>query len=141
VLRSAPVRNRSTLGFFALLVAGCGEVPPPPPTAVIEALPRAICEGDDHRTPIRLDASKSVPRLALIPVVAGEDDPPLDISWAFSGAAHRVLDGDLAALQITVSTAGDRPLHVSLTVENAGGGRAESLTTIHLTAAPCEPEA
>lgn len=125
-------------GAAALVVAAsslsaCGEPPPPAPSAVIALEPSSVCLGDDFQTLIRLDASESAPTLTLVPVAPEPDDPPLRLHWSFSGAEHRVVEGDVHSVELGVTTAGDRPLHVALEVENAEGGSATTLKTVAIT--------
>ncbi len=118
---------------LGLSVLGCGSAPIDPPTAVIKAEPASVCQGDDFTTTIQLDASNSTAGLALVPVPPGEDDPPLSFSWSFSGAAHEELGRDPTGVDLQLTTAGDRPLHIGLTVRNAAGGQAETLHTLPIT--------
>ncbi len=116
--------RRTTAGACLLLLAapGCGEMPPPPPAVVIRASPEALCLGDDFRTEIALDGLGSTPHLTLIPVPPPQDAPPPEYQWALSGARHRVVGGDLDGPEVSVTSAGDRPLHVTLRVRVPGGG-------------------
>lgn len=129
-----------TVGWAGLLQAlltlgaGCGAPPPGAPSAVIEADPLAVCEGDGFRTPIRLDASASQPRLTLVPVPPDPEAPPLRFDWALAGAAHHVVGGSPTGPELTVTTSGARPLHVTLTVRDAEGGEATALETVAITA-------
>jgi len=119
--------------LWALPLLGCGEPPPPAPSAVIRACPAAVCLGDDFATSIHLDASKSAPRLTLVEVPADPDEPPLSFSWSFSGSGMLFDRGTTAEPDILVSMKADRPLHVRLRVENADGGVAEALQSIAVT--------
>ena len=120
------------------LVASCGAPPPPSPSAVIHADPEAVPEGDGFATPIRLDANDSQPRLTLVPTPPDPGAPPLAVEWSFAGAARRIVEGSRDSAELTVTTAGDRPLHVTLTVRNAEGGVATALESIAITAAEAE---
>jgi hypothetical protein len=121
-------------GVGAVCLAGCGEPPPPAPSAVIRACPASVCVGDDFATSIHLDARKSAPRLTLVEAPAKPDAPPLSIRWSFSGSAW-LFDDESRATEpdILVSMAADRPLHVTLTVENEVGGVSEALRTLSVT--------
>jgi hypothetical protein len=116
-------------------LVACGEQPPHPPTAVIAATPASVCQGDGFETRVRLDGSRSLSRLALVPEPADPDAPPLSYEWSFSGAAHRVEGGEIDGVEVSVSTQGDRPLHVSLTVIEEGGGEATSVHSLPITSA------
>lgn len=93
-----------------------------------------MCAGDDYATSIRLDATKSAPRLTLVEAPVDPNEPPLEVRWSFAGSAW-LFDEDSQADQpkILVSMAADRPLHVTLRVENSVGGVSEALKTISLT--------
>lgn len=117
----------------AALCLGCGEPPPPSPSAVINVTPSSVCLGDDFATEIALDAKDSQARLTLVPVPPGPDDPPLDFSWSFAGAEHRVIEAEPTGIALTVTTRGDRPLHVSLRVRNTDGGEATALASVAVT--------
>ena len=118
---------------LALVGAACAGPPPPAPSAVIEASPRAVCLGDGNATRITLDSSSSSPELTLVPVPRKPTDPPLGILWSFAGSAYEITEGDPTADVVTLTMAGDRPLHVTLRVENAEGGVTEAVTTIAVT--------
>jgi hypothetical protein len=121
-------------------LVGCGSAPTDPPTAVVHATPGSVCLDDGHATTVRVDASDSQAGLALVPVPPAEDEPPLIFTWAFSGAEHRELGRDAGEVEVTLTTAGDRPLHVDLTVRSASGGEAHTLFTLPITL-PSVPEA
>lgn len=126
--------RKGILAFFgAALALGCGEPPPPAPSAVIRACPGSICQGDDFATSIHLDATKSAPRLTLVEAPKDPNEPPLDIEWSFSGSKMLYDVGTASEPDVLVSMAADRPLHVRLRVENAAGGVAEALETISVT--------
>lgn len=124
------------LGTFlgALAVGACGEPPPPAPSAVIRACPSSVCVGDDFATSIRLNGKKSAPRLTLVEAPPDPDEPPLKVRWSFSGSDW-LFDNESLPTQpdILVSMAGDRPLHVTLRVENSVGGVSEALETLSVT--------
>lgn len=115
---------------FAFALASCGGPPPPPPSAVITADPERVCAADDYRTLIRLDAKASSPRLSLVATRPDPAELPLLYAWSFAGSAYTVEDGDRASDTIAVRVAADRPLHVTLRVENKSGGVAIAERTI-----------
>ncbi len=119
--------------LFACLGFACGEPPPPSPSAVINASPKAVCVGDDFATTILLDAKDSAPYLTLVYVAPDPDAPPLELDWSFTGSETRSIDGDKKSVELSLAMAGDRPLHVKLRVENSEGGVAEALQTIAVT--------
>jgi hypothetical protein len=110
---------------------GCGQAPPPPPSAVITVTPEAVLQGQ----PVRLafDAGKSTPRLTLVPAAANPDDGQLEYSWEFSGGVTGV-PADLTAVEIAVTATGDRPVHATLTVRNRWGGQVSALHSVPLVA-------
>jgi hypothetical protein len=120
---------------FALgsLVMGCGEPPAPAPSAVVRACPAQVCVGDDFTTWIHLDAKKSSAHLKLVYEPPAADDAPLDFRWSFAGSAWNLEAGTLDGDDIVVTLAAERPLHVTLRVENPEGGVAEALRTIAVT--------
>ena len=124
----------------ALAAHGCAGPGPDEPSAVIELAPETICIGDAHRTEVVLDGRGSSSHLALVPVPPEPGEPPLRFAWTLSGAEHRIVSGALDAGQLVVTSAGDRPLHVELSVTNGVGGVAHHLRTLSLTLArevPC----
>ncbi len=131
--RQAPAIWAVAVAALGAVVLGCGSAPPDPPTAVIRAEPASVCQADDFSTTIQIDASGSTSGLALVPVPPGEDDPPLSFSWSFSGAAYEELGRDPTGVDLQLTTAGDRPLHIGLTVRNAAGGEASTLHTLPIT--------
>jgi len=120
----------------ALCALGCAGPPPHPPTAVIDARPATVCEGDDYATVLELSGARSSSALSLVPEGA-DPDAPLRFDWALEGADHELVAGSLVGPELSVVTAGDRPLHVALTVTNADGGQATSERTVAL--AECDP--
>lgn len=116
--------------LVAALAASCGGPPPPPPSAVITADPERICGGDDYKTLIHLDAKASAPRLTLVATRADPAELPLVYAWSFRGSAYTIEDGDVAADTLAVRASADRPLHVTLRVENKSGGVAYAERTI-----------
>ncbi|MCS6798077.1 MAG: hypothetical protein NZ898_06060 [Myxococcota bacterium] len=113
----------------ALFAVACGSPTPVPPSAVIQITPAAICVDDAHRTPVTFDGSRSVERLAVVPV-AGE---PVRFSWTLSGASWRLVSGSLQSPSLVVTSAGDRPLHASLLVTAPSGASARAIATLGLT--------
>lgn len=126
-------RRSVFLAITALLSAACGEPPPPAPSAVIDASPEAVCLGDEFETTIRLDASDSAPYLTLVYVPPDPDAPPLKLDWTFSGSETTLLDGDAHSVELALAMKGDRPLHVTLEVENSVGGVSRVTKTIAVT--------
>jgi hypothetical protein len=127
-------RAIATAALLALLsCSACGSGPSDPPMAVIQASPAAICEGDDYQTVIGLDGRRSTSGLVLLPGPPDPDEEPLEFRWRLEGADHRIESGSLRAPALGVSTAGDRPLHVWLTVRNGAGEEATALATVALT--------
>lgn len=119
----------------ALLLAACAQSSPHPPSAVAVAEPDAVCLGDEHRTPVLLDARESAQRLTLVPEAEPPDLPPLRYFWELQGDEHRIVDGDLQSEQLTVTVAGERPLHVWLRVESSEGGSSETMISLSVTEA------
>ena len=122
----------AALVALGLLVASmaCGGPPPPPPSAVITADPERVCAGDAYATLIHLDAKASAPRLSLVSSRPDPAELPLAFGWSFRGSAYTIEDGDVHADTITLRVAADRPLFVTLRVENRSGGVAEAEHTI-----------
>jgi hypothetical protein len=120
---------RRATALLALVLA-CGGPPPPPPSAVITADPARICQDDDYATLIHLDGKASAPRLTLVATKPDPSELPLKFHWSFAGSALTVEDGDVDGEVVSVRARGDRPLHVTLRVENRSGGSAESQLTI-----------
>jgi len=124
---------------WALLLAtspwllSCAEQPAEPPPAVVTAEPESVCYLDDFATPVTLDASGSAPSLTLVPAEVPEEGWSLVYDWVLSGAAHVELDRDPSDVWLQITTAGDRPLHVELTVHNDVGGEATTLFTLPIT--------
>ncbi len=128
---------RGGLFVVALCALGCAGPPPLPPTAVIDATPDVICAGDDFGTVIELSSARSAAALSLVPAPPDPGAPPLEVAWYLDGAAHRVVAGSSTSPRLSVTTSGDRPLHVLLTVRDGEGGEATSLATVGVEA--CEP--
>jgi hypothetical protein len=125
-------RRLVSLGI-ALVCGACGERPPPAPSAVIQATPEAVCLGDEYETTIALDASDSARFLTLVYVPPDPDAPPLSFAWSFSGSEKTLIDGNLASPLLSVAMKGDRPLHVTLEVENDVGGVSTVTKSIAVT--------
>lgn len=121
------------LAISPLLLVACGEPPPPAPSAVINATPEAVCLGDEFKTTIRLDASDSAPYLTLVYVPPDPDDPPLAFEWTFSGSEKTLIDGSVYGAELSLGMKADRPLHVTLRVENSVGGVSTVTKTIAVT--------
>ena len=129
------------IALATLLLAGCAGPPPDPPTAVIDASPDELCEGDGFSTVIALSGARSSGRLSLVPAPPDPSAPPLVFRWDLTGAVHHVVSGSLDSRELEVVASGDRPLHVSLTTATIDGGEATSLLTIGVNvpiAAPCD---
>jgi hypothetical protein len=136
------VVGRSSAGPWLSLLAlsACAGPPPPPPTAVIDVTPDDLCAGDGFGTPISISARRSSVRLSLVPEPP-DPNAPLTYAWRLEGAEHVLLAGSLDARDLTVLSAGDRPLHLTLVVTTEEGGRAETLRTVGVTfalAIPCD---
>lgn len=116
-----------------IAIASCGEPPPPAPSAVITMSPTSVCVGDAFTTPIHLDATSSAQTLTLVYVRPDPDAGPLQFTWSFSGSAIQIDDGDTSSDSLTLRMQGDRPLHVTLRVQNASGGVTEALSTVSIT--------
>jgi hypothetical protein len=85
---------------------------PPVPRFTID--PAYVPEHDDFATEVSLDGSASADEL---------DDPtiPLAFSWHFDDDRVRIVDGDVHSSTLRIATAGDRPLTISLAVEDDDG--------------------
>jgi hypothetical protein len=124
----------AVLSLVALATACSGGPPPGAPSAVIHASPSTVCTGDAFMTPITLDATRSTPHLTLVAEPPDPKEPPLRFSWSFAGADVHVMTGDPAKdATLVVAIAGDRPLHVTVHVENGEGGATDALTTVAVT--------
>jgi len=115
----------------ALLALGCGEATPPVPTAVVRTEPSSLCLHDDHATTVLVDGSESTASLTLVPAPPAADEP-LELEWAFSGDAHQLL-GEPSGVEVRLTAAGERPLHITLRVSHPSGGTATSLHTLPIT--------
>ncbi len=121
--------------LVSLLLLACGGPPPDPPSAVVALSPATLCEGDAHHTEVLLDGSNSSVHLTLVPVAPDPDEAPLRFAWTLSGAAAVITAGTLTSDALAVTSPGDRPLHVALTVTNGAGGTATTLRTVSITPA------
>ncbi len=121
---------------MALLCCGCAGPPAHPPTAVIDIEPAVICAGDGYRTTVTFSGARSSDQLSLMPSPPGPEDAPLQFFWALEGAPHVVVNGAPSSAEISVTTAGDRPLHAELTVVDADGGEAMSLRSLAIEVCP-----
>jgi hypothetical protein len=92
-----------------------------------------VCIGDDFATSIHLDASKSAAHLTLVEAPPDPNQAPLRFSWSFSGSKMLFDQGGAQDADLLVSMAADRPLHVTLRVENGEGGVSEALESISVT--------
>ncbi len=132
--------RRGPVVLVSLLGLACGGPPADTPSAVILFSPETLCQGDAHRTPITLDGRMSSRHLSLVPLPPedtaypdGATVVPLAFAWRLDGDAHTVTAGSLTTSTLTVTAAGERPLHVSLTTTNLAGGTATSLRTLPIT--------
>jgi len=100
---------------------------------VIRACPSSVCMGDDFATSIHLDATKSAPRLTLVEAPPDPNEPPLKFQWSFSGSKMLFDEGGATDDDLLVSMQADRPLHVTLRVENGEGGVSEALKSLSVT--------
>jgi hypothetical protein len=131
--------KRTLAVAVGVIVVACSGPPPTPPAAVIAVSPASVCAGDGFKTPIHLDALASSPRLTLVYTRPDPDAGALKYSWAFSGDDVQIdpgsvepdgtIDGDTVLLKM----AGERPLHVTLTVTNAAMGVTAADLTISVT--------
>jgi hypothetical protein len=133
--------SRAALIAATAAVASCGSPPADPPGVVIVADPPAICQDDAYRTTIVVDGSRSTARLTHVPVAPPPGEPPLSFTWSFAGASSRIVGGDPNGPRLEIRTAGDRPLHVTLTARTASSGEGSTTLTIPITVAepgsPC----
>jgi hypothetical protein len=120
--------------------AACGGPPADTPSAVILLTPETVCEGDANATSILLDGRMSSRHLSLVPLPPedtsypdGAMPVPLTFAWHLEGDAYQITNGSLTGSTVTVTVAGERPLHVSLTTTNLAGGTATSLRTLPIT--------
>ncbi len=121
-------------GFVVVLIAiACGSPPPSAPSAVIVMSPTSVCVGDAFTTPIHLDGTSSAQSLTLVYARPDPNAPPLSYTWSFEGAAMQFDDGNAHSDTLTVRSAGDRPLHVTLEVRNSLGGITDALATLSIT--------
>jgi P pilus assembly chaperone PapD len=145
------------LSWIALSALACSGPPPTAPAAVITATPTSVCEGDDFQTPIVLDSTGSSPVLTLVYTPPAADAAlgycgnTTCYLWSFSGAVCKGLstdpspcdviidpgsvepDGTVDSTIVNLTMAGDRPVLVTLRVENGVGGVTEAQTSISIT--------
>jgi len=124
---------------------------------VVNAIPTSVCEGDDFQTLIELDSTGSSPALTLVYTPPDPDaalaycKSPICYAWSFSGAVCKGLqtdpspcdvnidpgsvepDGTIDNPTVNLTIAGDRPVLVTLRIENAVGGVTETQTSITIT--------
>src|ERR1035437_1099098 len=93
--------------LLVVAVMACGEPPPPAPSAVINASPKAVCVGDAFATALHLDAKQALPDLTLVYVRPPPGSPPLKYTWSFEGSESTIEDGSLDADTLVVRMAGD----------------------------------
>ncbi len=133
--------RRGSMAFVSLYALACGGPPADTPSAVILLTPDTICQGDAHRTSVTIDGTMSSRHLSLVPLPPEDTsfDPdgamaaPIEYAWSLDGDEHTITGGSLTSSTITVTAAGDRPLHISLTTRNRVGGTATSLRTLPIT--------
>lgn len=132
--------RRAAIVFVSAFLLACGGPPPDTPSAVILLTPGTICQGDAQRTSILIDGTMSSRHLALVPLPPEDTSYPdgampiaLTFAWTLEGDAHTISAGSLTSSTVTVTAAGDRPLHVTLTTTNLAGGTATSLRTLPIT--------
>jgi len=132
--------RRGPLAIATVWVLACGGPPADQPSAVILFSPETICRGDAHRTTVMLDGTMSSRHLSLIPLPPedtaypdGASVAPISYAWTLEGDEHVVVGGSLTSSTLSITAAGDRPLHVTLTTTNLAGGSATSLRTLPIT--------
>ncbi len=136
--------------FLCAIFGACSGPPPPAPAAVINATPSSVCYGDDFRTSIHLDSRGTSPDLTLIYTKPDPDAGVPTTTWTFLGntCQDRTSDptcdiaidpgsvepsGAIDFDTVTFTMRGDKPVQVSLRVQNAAGGVTETATTISIT--------
>lgn len=132
--------RRGLIAFVSVYALACGGPPPDTPSAVILFTPETICQGDAHESDVHIDGTMSSRHLSLVPL-APEDTSypdgamvaPLAYAWTLEGDEHTVTEGSLTSSTLTVTAAGDRPLHVTLTTTNLLGGTATSVRSLPIT--------
>ena len=131
--------------LVALLVGGvgCAEQPLGHPMAFFTMAPEYVCDGDDHQTVIRFDATQSAPNARL--VIAGEapDEGRVDLAWSVLADDFGVVEGDLRATRVAMTFPGARPVTIRLTVTNTAGQTATDARTVGVifpTAAACKTD-
>jgi hypothetical protein len=104
------------LALAVLALAACQQELGRPPVPRFEIDPAYVPLDDDFRTEVTLDASASADEL---------DDPtsPLGYEWGFDEDRIRIVRGDEAEAIVAITAPGDRPVTISLTVEDEDGQR------------------
>src|SRR5688572_24724206 len=103
-------------------------------------MPESVCAGDRFSTLIEVSGARSAARLSLVPSPPDPDAPPLVFEWLIEGDEFEIVEGAIDEPELAVAVAGDRPLHLTLTVINGEGGVAETLRSIGVVdreAPPC----
>ncbi len=148
-------------GVCIMVCVACSGPPPPAPSAIITETPSSVCIGDDFTTPIQIDSSGTSNELSLVSSPPSADASAPTLAWSFSGAVCKGLPTDptlpdggpwcdvkidpgsldptgaVNGTSVLVTVAGDRPVFVTLRVQNAAGGVTEAQSTITIT--PLDP--
>ena len=136
--------KRTLAVAWGVIAVACSGPPPTPPSAIVNVSPSSVCVGDAFKTPIHLDGSSSSPRLTLVYTRPDPDAGALKYLWTLSGDDIQVddgskdSDGSLDFDSVNLKMAGQRPLHVTLTVTNAAMGVTVTDVTIPIT--PLAPD-
>ncbi len=138
-------------GTIGVVLLACSGPPPAAPAAVINATPSSVCVGDDFRTQVHLDSRGSSPQLTLVYTRPDPDAGDITYDWSFSGAVCKGLDsdpkpcnvvidgssvdalGNINGTDVLFTMLGDRPVDVTLTVQNVAGGVTETHVTVSIT--------
>lgn len=99
-----------------LLLVACQQELGRPPVPRFEIDPAYVPQGDDFHTEVSLDASASADEL-------DDPDSPLGYEWSFDEDRVRIVRGNENAVIIAITVPGDRPVTISLTVEDPDGQR------------------